>query len=134
MGKERSVGGDHDNDRAHIGRNGRSHSRARTTARGAARHEVRNLLTDGCAGDAEVAASPVIALHQYAHRVPAILRLEPARRRPDPSLELVADHSRAPAYTALDDGTAAGTVHRGPGILFGDVKTVDVVEPAVPRL
>src|SRR5207247_253599 len=54
--------------------------------------------------------------------------------RPDPSLELLADHSRAPAHAALDDGTAAGTVHRGPGILLRDVKAVDVVEPAVPRL
>src|SRR5207249_10662551 len=71
---------------------------------------------------------------QRAHRVPAIMRVERARRRADPSLELVAHHSRAPAHAALDDGTAAGTVHRGPGILLRDVKAVDVVELAVPRL
>src|SRR5207244_7357912 len=63
-----------------------------------------NLLAHGRAGDAEVAASPIIALHQHAHRVPAVLRVEPARRRADPSLELVAHHSRAPAHAALDDG------------------------------
>src|SRR5207244_13105901 len=105
-----------------------------TAAGGWASTEGRNLRAHGRAADAEGAASPIIALHQHAHRIPAVLRVEPARRRADPSLELVADHSRAPAHAALDDGTAAGTVHRGPGILLRDVKAVDVVEPAVPRL
>src|SRR5207244_8694633 len=94
----------------------------------------RNLLPDRHAGDAEVAASPVVALHQHAYGISAILRIEPSRGRPDPALELVVDHSGAAADTALYDAAAASTVHRGPGVLFRDVKPVDVVEHAVPRL
>src|SRR5437773_11723134 len=79
-------------------------------------------------------ARAVIALHQDANQVAAVLRLEPTRRRADTALEAVADHSGPAPDTALDDGPAARAAHRGPGVLLGDVEAADVVQPAVPRL
>src|SRR5213593_4127152 len=104
MWQERSVGGDDDDDRSDVGWDGSCHSGPRTAARGAARHHVRNLLTDRRGGGAEVAAASVIALHQDTHGVPAIRCLEPPGGCPDPSLELIADHPRAAPDAALGDG------------------------------
>ena len=91
----------------------------------------RNLLADRDAVDPEQAAPAVVRLDQHADRPAADRRREPARRRPDPALELVADHAGPAADVALGDGAAAGRRQRSRDVLRAHVAAGDVVEPAV---
>ena len=67
-----------------------------------------DLGTDRHAVDPEPGALAVVGLDQDADRVPAEFGGEDPRRRPDPALELVADHPRPATDVAFRDRAAAG--------------------------
>ncbi len=118
-GDERSVGGDDDDDGANI------------------------LLPDGVLGnfaadidacDAELFARSVVALHQDADGVAPGFGVEHAGRGADATFEFVADHARATSDIAFFNGPAMGDVESMESVFRLDVKSVDIVEIAVPSL
>ena len=103
MREQRRVGGDDDDDGAALGDvGGDEHVRL---GRG-------NLAPDGDAGDAQIVARPVIALHEHADRVAAVLGIEAARRGADAALVAVADHAGAAADAAFLDGAGVRRIER----------------------
>jgi hypothetical protein len=99
-----------------------------------AREQVGDLLAHRHAGDAQLAALAVVALHEHAHRVAARRGGHAARRGADAALEAVADHPRAAAHVPLAHRPARGRVERGDGVLRPHVEAVDVVQRPVVRL
>src|SRR5207247_8239595 len=85
------------------------------------------------AGDAQRRPGAIVALHQHAHRV-AVLGAGSPGGGADAALESVADHARPAAHASLRHGPAARAVQGGPSVRLGDMKAVDVVEAAIPRL
>ena len=83
-------------------------------------------------GDAQLLAGSVVALDEDADGVASGFGGEHAGRRANASLKFIADHSGAAAYVALFDCAGVGGVERMEGVFGMDVKSVDVVEPAVP--
>src|SRR5688572_7874772 len=108
--------------------------RLRRIAAGNAGLEVRDLLAHGNAGYPEVAAGAVVALHEHADRVAALLRGKPARRGADATLEPVAHHSRPATDVALGHRSALGPIERADDVLGPNVEPVDVVQAPVVRL
>ena len=91
-----------------------------------------NFLADRDAGDAQLVAPSVVALHEHAYRVAACFRVEHARGGSDSSLEFVADHAGSAADVAFFDRAAVRGIERLEDVLGLDVESVDVVEIAVP--
>ena len=86
------------------------------------------------AGNAQLIALAVIALHQHSHRVAAIFCGEDARGGADAALEFVADHAGAAADIAFLDCTAVRAVDGVKYVLRLDVEAIGVVEISVPGL
>ena len=87
----------------------------------------------------EIRSVAVVRLNQHPHREPAVRRVQRARCRADPALEVVADHRGPAADVALRHGSRTTIVpsdqrieHRK-DVLSRDVVAVDVVEKPVPR-
>ena len=99
--QERRVGRDDHDDRA------RARRRRSARPRRARDRRRRDRLADRHAVDAQPLAPAVVRLDEHAERPAAATRVEHPRRRPDPALELVADHPGAAADAALGDGPAA---------------------------
>jgi len=93
---------------------------------------IGNFFTDGNAGDAELIAASVVALHEDADGIAAGFSIEHAGSSADAAFEFVADHSGAAADIAFFDGAGVGDVEGVPGVFGMNVESVDVVEPAVP--
>ena len=91
-----------------------------------------DFLADGNAGDAELIAASVVALHENADGVASGFGVEHARGRSDAAFEFVADHAGAAADVAFFDRAGVGDVEGVEGVFGVDVESVDVVEPAVP--
>src|SRR5262249_17001188 len=123
--QQRCIGGDHHDDRAVLGVEGRIEGVGILAL---------DLAPDRNAGDAQVGAQAVVALDQYAERVAAVLVSELPRGGADPALEAVADHAGAAANHAFLHGPRARSVERLEHVLGLDVEAVDVVQPAVPGL
>src|SRR6516162_3695659 len=79
-------------------------------------------------------ASSVVTLHQHSDGVAPSIGVQHARTRPDPALELVANHAGAAAHIALLHWTGMSRVESMPRVFRLHVKSVDVVEVSVPRL
>ncbi len=84
------------------------------------------------AGDAELVAASIVALHEDADGVASSLGVEHAGRSADAAFELVADHTRAAPDVTFFDRAGVGDIEGVEGVFWLDVKSVDVVEPAVP--
>ncbi|OLC90556.1 MAG: hypothetical protein AUH86_22660 [Acidobacteria bacterium 13_1_40CM_4_58_4] len=93
-----------------------------------------NLSTHRYARNAQLITFSVVALHEHAHSVAAILRIEHAGRGADPALEFVADHACAATDIAFFDWPSMGGVQRLNGVLRLDVKTIHIVQVAIPGL
>src|SRR5260370_21687541 len=91
-----------------------------------------NFAADVDSGDAELRAGSVVALHEDADGVASDFGAEHAGRRANAPLKFIADHSGAATYVALLDCAGVSGVERMEGVFGMDVKSVDVVEPAVP--
>ena len=87
---------------------------------------------DGNAGDAQLIAASVVALHQHADGVAAGFRIEHAGGGADSAFEFVADHAGAAADVAFFHGAAVGSIEGVEGVLGLDVESIDVVQIAVP--
>ncbi len=103
-------------------------------SRGARDDLDRDGRPDGDPVDRQPLAPAVVGLDEDAEGPAAELRSDDPRRRPDPALELVADHSGPAAHPTLDDRPGGGRPERCQGIVGRDVEAVDVVQPAVPGL
>ena len=93
-----------------------------------------DLRADRRAVHAEPRPLAVVGLDQDADGVAATIGRHHPRRRPDPALELVADHPGPAADVALGDRPAGRRVERRPEVLGAYVEAVDVIEQAVVRL
>ena len=91
-----------------------------------------NFSADVNAGDAELIAASVVALHEDADGVASGFGVEHAGGGADAAFEFVADHACAAADVAFFDGAGVGGVEGVPGVFGMDVESVDVVELAVP--
>ena len=100
-----------------------------------ARHvRGRDRLADRHAVDPQELPAPVVRLDQRADGEPASVGPDDPRRRPDPALELMADHPGPAAHGTLGHRAAGGRRQGGVQVLGPDVEAVDVVEDAVVRL
>src|SRR6202035_6190764 len=124
MREQRGIGRHHHDDGAVLGESPGHHEGVRF-GRG-------DFAPDRNTGDPQIVPRAVIALYEYAHRVAAILRLQAARRSADPALVAVAYHAGAAADAAFFDGSGMRAVEGMQHMLWLDVKSVDVVQPAVP--
>ena len=131
VGEQGGVGRDDDDDRAGAGRRVRGRLADPVRARDLV---DADLGTDRHAVHAEPSALAVVGLDQDADRVTATVGRHHPRRRPDPALELVADHPRPATDVALRDRSAGRGVERRAEVLGAHVEAVDVVEQAVVRL
>jgi hypothetical protein len=134
VGEQRRVGRDDDDDRARAGRRRR---RGTVVVLGAVRRghlRGRDRLADRHAVDPQPLAPAVVRLDEDADGPAALCLVDDPRRRPDPALELVADHPRPAADVALDDRPARRRRHRLVDVIHRHVEAVDVVEQPVPRL
>jgi hypothetical protein len=93
---------------------------------------IGDFFADGNAGDAELVAASVVALDEDADGIASSLGFEHAGRGADAAFELIADHAGATADIAFFDRAGVGDVEGVEGVFGLDVKSVDVVEPAVP--
>src|ERR1700722_9458489 len=91
-----------------------------------------DFFADRNAGDAELIAASVVALHQHAYWVAPGFGREYARGSSDAAFEFVADHARASANVAFFDRAGMGDVEGMEGVFGVNVESIDVVEPAVP--
>ena len=107
-------------------------SRGRLSPHGFVGGMLGNFFAHGNASDAELIAASVIALDEDADGVASGFGVEDAGSGADAAFEFVADHSCAAADVAFFDGAGVGGVEGVPGVFGVDVKSVDVVEPAVP--
>ena len=94
----------------------------------------RDRLTDRDAVHPEPFPAAVVGLDEDADGVPAPGRVDDARCRADPALELMADHPRPAPDVAFGDGSVAGRRERRIDVVGGDVEPVDVVQQPVPGL
>src|SRR4029077_7027333 len=85
------------------------------------------------AGDTEIHARAVVALHEHTDGIASVFCGKRVRRGANASFVATADHTCATAHVAFLDGTGFRGVDGVEGVLGLDVKPVDVVEPAVPR-
>ncbi len=92
------------------------------------------LLPHGHAVDPKPLAVAVVRLNERAHRVAALGLFEPARRRSDPALELVADHPRPAPDVAFAHRAGRGSGDRREHVLGLHVQAIDVVQHPVPCL
>src|SRR5258708_2135484 len=123
MGDEPNIGRNHDHAGAPVCIGER---RGRVSA------ILWNFFTYWNAGDAQIGARAIIALHQHADRERASLRFDFARGRADAALEFVTDHSGTATHIALFDGARFRGVDFLESVLRVDVEAVDVFLPAVP--
>ena len=130
--EERRVGGDDDDDRSRAGPAARPP--AERPAHGLGTSSDADLLADRHAIDPQPRPLAVVRLDQDPDRVPAAVVGDDPRRRPDPALELVADHPRPATDVALGDGSAGRRGQRRAQVLAAHVEAVDVVEQPVVRL
>ena len=98
-----------------------------------------NLLSNGDTSDNELRSSAKVCLQENADdeaakRACFVFHLDLARRRPVSAFELVTDHSCPAADAPLLQRGAVRTIESVPDIFRFNMKTIDVVEPAVPRL
>ena len=93
-----------------------------------------NLATDRHSRNAQLIPLSIVALHQHTHRVAAVFGIKHPRRRANSTLELVADHSRAAAHIAFFHCTSMCGVESIECIFRLHVKSVGVVQVAVPGL
>src|SRR5208283_3895494 len=91
-----------------------------------------DFFADGHAGDPKLVAASVVALHEHADGVADALGIEDARGGSDSAFEFIADHASAAAYVAFFDEAAVRGVERVESVVGLDVKSIDIVEPAVP--
>jgi len=91
-------------------------------------------LADRDPVDPEPVAAAVVGLDEDADREAAPCRVDDARCRPDPALELVADHPGPAADAALRDRPVHRRGQRLVHVIGRDVEAVDIIEEAVPRL
>src|SRR5207302_2016668 len=80
----------------------------------------------------QLASAPIIALHQHAHCVAAVLGVEHSRRSADAALKLVADHPRAPADVAFLYRATVGRIQRMKGVVRRYVESITVVQISIP--
>ncbi len=118
-GQQRSVRRHHDNDGPNIVRRFHRRSRRRTG----------QLLPHRRARDPQLFLRSAIALHQRCY----MIRTSHARRRSDAALKSKANHSSAAADIAFRNTSGCGRIHGVIHVFRLYVKSVDVVEPAVPR-
>ena len=88
---------------------------------------IGNFFTYGNAGDAELAAASVVALHQHAYGVATVFGINHAGRSADAAFEFVADHAGAAAHVSFFDRAAVRGVECMEGVFRLDVETVHVV-------
>src|SRR6266550_6598659 len=124
MRNERRVGADDNDDRATV---------QIAECSGGVGTLVGNLLADRDPRDAKIFARAIVALHQDTDCVGADFRFDFSRRRADAALEFVADHSRPAADVAFFDGAVVCGIDRVERVFGFDVKSIDVIEPAIPR-
>src|SRR5437667_8122204 len=94
----------------------------------------RNLLAYRHAGNPQLSAITIIALHQHAHRISAVLGIEYTRCRANPTFEFVADHSGAAADTSFLNRASMCPVERMKRVLGFYMEAVAVIQPSIPRL
>ena len=93
-----------------------------------------DFLADRYASDPQQTARAVVRLHQDADGIPAGAGVQFARRGSRAALESVADHPGAAADVSLGDASARRALDRRDDMFRLHVKSVDVVQRAVPRL
>ena len=86
--------------------------------------QITNLTTHRYAGDRKSFATTIITLDENADRI----TVDPARRRPDPAFEPVANHAGSAANSSLRHGSSRGRVQRLESMFLANVESVDVVE------
>src|SRR6266404_5709151 len=118
MRQQRSVRGDHDDDRADVLTNSGLVLRDSGVADFAAH---RN------SGDRQLIAAAAVALDQYADRV----RPRFARSGADAAFEPVADHSGAATDTAFRDTASSSAFERSGHVLLLYVESVGVIQKTV---
>jgi hypothetical protein len=111
-------------------------ARARASASAATQGLGTSLvgIADRDPVDAQELAGPVVCLDQGTDGPPAGAGRDEPRCRPDPALELVADHPRPAAHGSLRDRAARRPVERRIEVLGADVEAIDVVQDAVVGL
>src|SRR5207247_8561352 len=87
---------------------------------------LRDLAPDGHAGDSQLVASSVVALHQHADGVAALFDIEHPGSGADATFEFVADHSGTSAHTSFFDEAGMSRIERMKNVLGLHVKTVYV--------
>ena len=92
----------------------------------------RNFAPDGHAGDSQLVASSVVALHQHADSVPTVFGIEHSGCRANATLEFVADHPGTAAYISFFNRAGMCGIERMKDVLGLHVKTVHIVQIAVP--
>src|SRR5579864_3554543 len=93
-----------------------------------------DFASDVDAGDSQLLARAVVALHQHADGVSAGLGVEYTRTGADTAFEFVADHSGATAFVSFFDPAGMGGVESVPRIFRLHVESIDVVQVSIPGL
>src|SRR5262245_29795578 len=75
----------------------------------------------------------MIGLHQHADDVLAAFAVNQPRGAADTAFEIVADHTRPPTDVALFNRAVIGDGYRLVYVVFGQVKGINVTQPAVIR-
>ena len=91
-----------------------------------------DFASDRNTGDPQIVPSTVIALHEHTDRITAIFGVQAARRTTDAALIAVANHAGAAADAAFFDSPRMRAVECVHGVFRLDVKSIDVVQPAIP--
>src|SRR4051812_39430104 len=130
MRQERCIGREDDQDRARF-----ADARAgevEWVITGELARAAADLATDWDARNRELSTDAVVRLHEHAERIATEFGGEFARTCTDAAFVLVTHHAGAPADTAFGHRAGTRATERGEHVLGFNVKSIDVVQPAVP--